>query len=102
MDQAVAIALARNRDLIAARLDVEAAQVERIAAGIYPNPDFSYSFGNIVLGTANPQGDMNLHPSPFDQGVQTVSISQVLDVWLKRGLRKEAANRGVDQARLSL
>jgi cobalt-zinc-cadmium efflux system outer membrane protein len=101
MDQAVSIALQRNRDVIAARLDVEAAQVERIAAGIYPNPDFSYSFANIVLGNANPQGE-NLHPGAFDQGIQTISISQVLDVWLKRGLRKEAANHGVDQSRLAL
>ncbi len=99
MDQAVAIALARNRDLIAARLEVEAAQVERVAAGIYPNPDFSYTYGNIVLGEANGQG-MMLKPGPFDQSVQTVALSQVLDVWLKRSARKEAADRGVDQARL--
>src|SRR5207247_5232285 len=101
MDQAVSVALERNRDIIAARLDVDAAQVERVAAGIYPNPDFSYSYGNIVLGAGNPEG-MNLRPSTFDEPVQTISISQVLDVWLKHGLRKEAANRGVDQARLSL
>jgi outer membrane protein, heavy metal efflux system len=105
MDQAVSIALQRNRDVIAARLDVEAAQVERIAAGIYPNPDFSYSFNNIVLGKANPQCTSDqgcISPAPFDQGIQTVSISQVLDVWLKRGIRKEAANHGVDQARFAL
>ena len=104
MDQAVSIALSRNRDIIAARLDVEAAQVERVAAGIYPNPDISYTYGNIVLGNANNQCGTGtcISPGAFDQGIQTISISQVLDVWLKRGLRKEAANHGVDQARLAL
>src|SRR5262245_51425871 len=101
MEQAVSTAFQRNRDIIAARLDVEAAQVERVAAGIYPNPDFSYTYGNIVLGEANPQMQ-GLRPGAFDQGIQTLSISQVLDVWFKRGLRKEAANHGVDQARLAL
>src|SRR5262245_3329014 len=76
MDQAVSIALQRNRDIIAARLDVEAAQVERVAAGIYPNPDFSYTYANIVLGNANPQCSNGssgtcISPAPFDQGVQT-------------------------------
>ena len=50
VDDAVATALQRNRDLIAARLDIEASQLDRVAAGIYPNPIFSYSLGNIVLG----------------------------------------------------
>src|SRR5262249_18375040 len=31
-----------------------------------------------------------------------ISVSQVLDVWWKRGLRKEAANHGVTQARFAL
>jgi cobalt-zinc-cadmium efflux system outer membrane protein len=109
MDQAVAMALARNRDIIAGRLDVDAAQVERVAAGLYPNPDLSYSFGNIVLGSANGQcgspdmpGCTPVSPAPFGQGIQTISISQVIDVWFKRGLRKEAADHGVEQSRLAL
>jgi outer membrane protein, heavy metal efflux system len=101
MDQAVSIALARNRDIIAARLDVEAAQVERVAAGIYANPDLSYTYGNIVLGSGNPEGQ-GVRPGAFDQGVQTIGISQVLDLWFKRSLRKQAADHGVEQARLSL
>src|SRR5436309_12292846 len=55
-DQAVAVALTRNRDAIAARLDIEAAELDRVAAAIYPNPVFSYTLANLVLGSANPQG----------------------------------------------
>ncbi|HVY48975.1 MAG TPA: TolC family protein, partial [Minicystis sp.] len=101
MDQAVATALKRNRDAIAAELDIEAAQLDRVAAGIYPNPQFSYTVGNIVLGSGNTQG-MGLAPGPFDQLVHTFSVSEVIDVWNKRGTRIAAADRGVELKRLEV
>ena len=55
MDEAVAIALQRNRDVIAAKLEIEGAELDVVAARIYPNPQFSYNLGNLVLGAANPQ-----------------------------------------------
>src|SRR3954464_8889811 len=70
MDRAVAIALQRNRDVIAARLEIEVAQVDRIAAGLYWNPVLTYSVGNVVLGAGNPQGT-NLSPGPFSELVHT-------------------------------
>jgi cobalt-zinc-cadmium efflux system outer membrane protein len=100
VQDAMAIAAQRSRDLIAARIGVDAAQVDRIAARLYANPQLQYSFANIVLGKANPQGSLNLNPSAFGQGIQTIGITQVIDLWQKRGLRTVAADRGIDQAKL--
>ena len=99
IDEAVASALAKNRDVIAAKLEIEAAALDVVAARMLPNPVASYSFGNIVLGQGNDQGQ-GLRPGPFDQPVQTVAVSQVIDVWAKRTARTQAAERGVDVRRL--
>lgn len=99
MEQTVSIALARNRDLIAAKLGVKAARVERIAARFYPNPVFSYSVGNIILGKGNEQG-MGLNPGPFDQTVHTFGLAEVIDVWSKRALRTEVADRTIEESSL--
>ncbi len=99
IDDAVSAALLQNRDLIAAKLDIEAAQVERVAAGLYPNPTFSYTLGNIILGSSNPQGS-NIHASGFDQTVHSLSIEEVIDVWAKRNARMRAADRGVDYQKI--
>ena len=53
MDDAVRVALERNREVIAARLDIEAAQLDVVAARLYPSPVASYSIGNLVLGQGN-------------------------------------------------
>ena len=98
MDRAVAIALARNRDVIAAKLDIEEAELDKIAASIYPNPTLSYTAGNIVLGS----GNYGTHPGAFSQIVQTVGVSDVIDVWSKRGARMRAADQGIRQRRLAV
>ena len=56
MPEAVAWALALQHDLVAARLEVDGAQVATMAAKLWPNPTLSYSIGNLVLGTGNDQG----------------------------------------------
>ena len=99
MERAVAITMQRSRDVVAAKLEIEAAEVERIAAGLYWNPTFSYNVGNVVIGAGNPQGQA-LDPSPFSQLIQTISVSEVIDVWAKRSARIKAADLGVDQRRL--
>jgi cobalt-zinc-cadmium efflux system outer membrane protein len=101
MDAAVATAVARSRDLIAARLEVEAAEVERIAARFYPNPYFTYTLGNVVLPSGNPQG-MGLSPGPLAQPIHSFLVSAVLDVWWKRNKRTEVADRGIDEAKIRL
>jgi hypothetical protein len=82
MPEAVAIALQRNRDVIAAKLEIEGAQLDVVAARIYPNPQFSYALGNLVLGVANPQ-NAGLPPPPppvtsgfLGQPVQSFGVSE--------------------------
>jgi cobalt-zinc-cadmium efflux system outer membrane protein len=103
MEQAVGIALERNRDVIAARLEIRAAELDKVAAGLYPNPILSYSIGNLPIGSGNPYNVASGAPSSpgfFSQPVQTVAIAEIIDVWSKRGARLRAADRGLEQRRL--
>jgi len=100
MDEAVRIALDRNREVIAARLDIEVAQLDVVAARIYPNPVATYSLGNLVIN-GNKQGGM-VEPQFFSQPVQSIGVSEIIDVWAKRGARTRAAERGVEERRLQV
>lgn len=105
MDRAVGIALQRNRDVIAAKLEIRAAELDRIAAGLYPNPVLSYSVGNLVLGAGNAGNVANgapARPGFFGQPVQTVGISDVIDIWAKRSARMHAADEGLRYKRLQV
>jgi cobalt-zinc-cadmium efflux system outer membrane protein len=99
-DEAVRIALERNREVIAVRLDIEAAQLDVVAARIYPNPVASYSLGNLVL-IGNKQGGA-VEPGFFSQPVQSIGVSEIIDVWAKRSARTRAAERGVEEKRLQV
>jgi len=100
MEQAVSIALARNRDVIAAKMEIEAAELDVVAARVYPNPILAYSVGNVVLGSANNQmGAIGRDPGALGQLVHAVGIDEILDVWSKRSARTRAAERGVAQRR---
>jgi len=100
MADAVSIALSRNRDVIAAKMEIEAAELEVVAARVYPNPSLQYSVGNLVLGGANSQmGAVSNSPGMFGQTVHAVGIAELVDVWSKRGARVQAAHRGVEQRR---
>jgi cobalt-zinc-cadmium efflux system outer membrane protein len=104
MEQAVSVALARNRDAIAARLNIRAAELDKIAAELYPNPVMSYSVGNLTLGAGNSGNARNgapAHPG-LSQTVQTIGISEIIDVWSKRGARMRAADRGLELKRLEV
>lgn len=100
VEEAVTIALARNREVIAAKMEIEAAELDVVAARVYPNPTLQYAVGNLVIGNANPQaGMMPIHPGVFGQAVQSLGIGEILDVWSKRAARTRAAERGVEQRR---
>jgi cobalt-zinc-cadmium efflux system outer membrane protein len=99
---AVSAALNRSRELIAARLNVEAAEVDKVAAAIWPNPQFAYGAGNLVIPPGNPQPPENINPGFFSQPIHTVSLSQTFDVWFKHSKRVEAAERGTEVARLQV
>lgn len=97
---AVGIALARNRDVVAAKMEIEAAELDVVAARIYPNPLLQYGIANLVLGDANPQmGAVTSSPHVFGQAVQSLGVAEIVDVWSKRSARTRAAARGVDQRR---
>jgi outer membrane protein, heavy metal efflux system len=98
MEQAVAIALQRNRDVIAAKMEIEGSELDVVAARVYPNPTLDYNLSNLVLGHGNPQGGMAA-PGFLDQPVQTVGVTEVVDVWAKRSARIRAAGQGVDHRR---
>ena len=101
MEDAVALALERNRKVLAARLDVDEAVVQQLAARIVPNPSFAFSFGNMVLGAGNPQ-EQNLHPSFFAQNIASYGLSQSFDVWRKRHQRLGVARQNAETQRLLL
>jgi cobalt-zinc-cadmium efflux system outer membrane protein len=100
MAQAVTTALVRNRDVLAARLDIETAQFDRVAASIYPNPTFSYTLSNIVLGEANAQYPPIPQPGAFGQPQHSFSISEVVDIWAKRSARIRSAEQSIVVKRL--
>ena len=98
MDDAVRLALARNRDIVSARLEIDVAATEIISARLLPNPTLGYSVGNLVLGSGNDQM-RGLDPHFWSQPVQSVGISQVIDLWAKRRARTEVAELGTEQQR---
>jgi len=102
IDQAVQVALQRNRDVVAARLDIQLAEYDRVAARLYPNPVISYQTGNLVLGRGNSGNDAPRHPGMFSQMVQTIGVSELIDIWNKRGYRTKAADEGIQYHRLLL
>ena len=100
---AMAIALRQNRDIIAAKLDITAAELDRVAAGLYWNPVFSYSANNLVLPDANTQeGAASPHQGFFSQVQHTFAISEVIDVWAKRSARIHAADAELKYRRLAV
>jgi cobalt-zinc-cadmium efflux system outer membrane protein len=99
-EQAVAVALQRNRDVIAARLEIEASALDVVAARLYPNPTFEYAIGNLLLGKANTNNLPNPTTSFFDQPVQTFGVSEIVDVWMKRSARIRVADHGVERRKL--
>lgn len=98
MEDAVALALRRSRKVVAARLDIDAALVDEVAARLLPNPRVDYALGNLVLGAGNPQ-DQGLRPSFFEQNSDTVGVSQGLDLFRKRHGRLRVAQQHGETAR---
>lgn len=94
MEDAVAIALQRNRDVIAAKLDIQAAELDRVAAGVYWNPTLSYSIQNLVLGRGG-YANSPEHPGFFSEPEHTVGVSEVIDIWAKRSGRIRAADEAI-------
>ncbi|MAT38725.1 MAG: hypothetical protein CL946_03895 [Ectothiorhodospiraceae bacterium] len=84
IDQAVDIALKENRNLAAARMQVEEARGRLKQAGLYPNPDLESSFGFDTI-FAN-DGERNF----------TAGINQPIPLSGRIGAQKEVANVNVN------
>src|SRR3569623_2480284 len=70
IEQAVAIALQKHRDVIAAKMEIESSQLDVVAARVYPNPVVQVGVGNLVLGQANDQmGALRSQPGFFGLSV---------------------------------
>ena len=100
-EAAVGLAMSRNRDVIGARLDLRAVEVERLTARLYPNPVLSYTIGNLVLGRGNDQ-QVGARPGFGDQTNHAVTVSEVIDIWAKRSARIRVADRSIEHQRLVL
>jgi outer membrane protein, heavy metal efflux system len=101
MDEAVQVAFRLNRDIIAARLDLESAEYDKVAAKVYPNPIVSYQVGDLVLGHGNAQDKSPpVRPGFFSQTVHSVGVSELIDIWAKRQQRLNVAEQGLRYKRL--
>lgn len=86
LHQAIALALANNPELAAARRELEAVDAEVVQAGARPNPELSFLMEDTRKSTRS----------------TTIQINQPLELGGKRGARIEAAERARDAARLAL
>ena len=110
LDDAIHLAFERNRDVIAAKIGISAAEVEKMAAQVLPNPVFNYTLANLPVGNptiicANDIHGMTIdckQESFFGGSIHSFGLSWELDVWGKRHLRTEAAEAGIEVARAQL
>ena len=91
LDDALAMFLRQNLDLLKAKYGIETAQAQKITAGLFPNPELS-----VETLSAYTQG-CNLSKCG---GIMTV-VSQLFVVAGKRGFRVESAEFGTQSAKAS-
>lgn len=101
MHQAVELAFARNRDVLAARLEVQDKLVDELVASLWQNPQLSYNIQNLVWGRGNNQQE-NIHPTFFNQRQEGYGLQQVFDVWRKRHKRLAVAKQETLLSRLQV
>ena len=89
LQQALALALLHNPELVAFSWEVRARAAEKLQAGLWPNPAFSASLEN-VAGSGSFQG--------MDQAQTTVGISQLIEFGGKRANRVKVAALSRDLA----
>jgi cobalt-zinc-cadmium efflux system outer membrane protein len=89
LTEAVSIFLNQNLQLVAARYDIDAAEAEKLTAGLRPNPELGVGLSDIPLG-----GTRFYRPQTYSYG-----ISQTFELGGKRQKRVEVANTGSDLAR---
>ena len=85
--RAVDAALRSNPDLLASAYELSAAQARIVQAGLRPNPEFGLELENFA-GSGATRG--------IDSLETTLSLSQVVELGGKRGLRRAAAEADLD------
>ena len=85
--RAIEAALRGNPDLIATRYELSAAQARIVQAYLRPNPELGVELENFA-GTGDSKG--------IDSLESTLSLSQVVELGGKRGLRRSAAEADLD------
>lgn len=80
-------ALKRNPDLVASRYELTAAQARVLQAGLRPNPELGLELENFA-GSGAAKGTESLEA--------TLSLSQVIELGGKRGLRRSVAQADSD------
>jgi cobalt-zinc-cadmium efflux system outer membrane protein len=84
---AVGLALERNPDLVASRYELTASQARIVQAGLRPNPELGVEYENFAgSGTVR----------SVDALETTLSLSQVIELGGKRGLRRSVAEADSD------
>ncbi len=89
LDQAIALTLARNQELAALALRVQADRAATTQAGLLPNPELDVAVEN--FGGSN-------ETSGFNGAETTVALSQSIELGGKRGKRRETAMLTADVA----
>ena len=88
LDEALAIFLQQNQDLLIAKYGIEAAKVRSITAGLFPNPELSIAGFSAFTQKCTFSDCRGILPE----------ISQLFEVAGKRGFRVESADLGTQSA----
>jgi cobalt-zinc-cadmium efflux system outer membrane protein len=91
LDEALAIFLHQNQDLLIAKYGIETAKARKITAGLFPNPEFSIAGFSAFTQKCTFSDCRGILPE----------ISQLLEVAGKRGFRIESAELGTQSAEAS-
>ena len=91
LDEALAIFLRQNQDLLIAKYGIETAKAEKITAGLFPNPELSVTGFSAFTQKCTFSDCRAIMPE----------ISQLFEVAGKRGFRVESAEFGTQSAEAS-
>ena len=91
LDDAIAIFLRQNQDLLIAKYGIETAKARKITAGLFPNPEISITGVSAFTQKCNFADCRGISPE----------ISQLFEVAGKRGFRVESAEFGTQSAEAS-
>lgn len=96
LNQAEQLLASHNRELLAAKRAIEAAEADSLIAGQQPNPVLSLGLSSVNLnrghGNPNQNGANGLWDKTYNSGVQ---ISQLVERGDKRALRSAVAERAI-------